>query len=259
MHPFSCHYQTPYSKTLLIACDSNYFMNWGQHCVRSALDNKVAIHCHVVNPTDNILRDVSCIDFKNFSFSYNVFDFSKYHMYERKAYLYTLRYFIALDFFQQNLCHYICILDADTIIKNNPLEIQSNFFVSYSANAEHDWKKVGGNFVIFHIQHKEFVKKLCENIIQKFSQIPDEHSVKQMNKYHRGNTIGLDQSCLAITLKELNYSNCIQVPNTEIPLVSKHQSVNSYVWSLTGGNKKNNPQIANFLQNKYAGIIGKNF
>lgn len=242
----------PFRETILIACDVQYFKTWGIYCINSALLTDNPIHCHVVNPDNETISLLLSLNSNNFSYSYNKIDLSEYHALKKRSYYYVLRYFIAEFLFKHNFVDRLYICDTDVIFRKKLAINNYSLFISYNKNASSEWKKVGGNFLIISKLHSEFCGLLVNEINLELQSGKNYKEIATLGKIEKANLIGLDQVCVARTIEKYGYANKIDSIQEDIPIISKHFGVNSFIWTLTGGNKKDNLSVKEYLEKEYS-------
>jgi hypothetical protein len=223
---------------VVFSCDDVYFHDYGIFNLKSCINSSLYPHCHIINPSTKTLDVIE--EYKDkASFSIENLSIDKLNPYLLKTYYYCARFFIAKDLFEKSYSIKLWITDADIIFNKKPF-MNNNVKLGISYNKEYLdlWKQTQASLIYITKDKKKFLDQVIDEYLKKITVINFNSIETIVDKYEKGNLIGLDQVCMSIVLsryylEDKNFINLHDMPNL------KSKNNNSDVTILVGKNKKN--------------------
>ena len=233
---------------VIFQCDDYYFYNFGIYNLLSCNEVGQDVHIHLINPSNKLVSDLINADLDiKLGISYETVN-TLINQYKLKSYYYCARYFIAQELFEKNFIDSAYITDCD-IIFNKKITFEKNVSLGILHYPYHNnlWKQTGANFTYVTSQRRSFIDNTINEYISRLENTNFDLISDKMDKITKANIFALDQVCMSLALqKETNFTNLAEIPK----FCSKHRD--SDIWSLTGGNQKNDPKVHDFLKNKFS-------
>jgi hypothetical protein len=217
-------YKQPKQNTYVFACDDNYFLKYGVSCLNSAKETGNNIHCHILNPQQNTVKNIQRIsnesDFVSFSTSQET---NKNKL--NPGYYTNMRFDLIDDLFKYS--NKIAIIDTDSIFLQNSMNIFEHDIGIHERNLSSPAEKerVLTGFVL--------ISKCCVKFIE----------ILQKKRKSIGNYWFSDQIAMARTIIE--YKKCqefLNIKYRKVPLsyIDYTFQDDSYIWSGKGERKNDN-------------------
>lgn len=219
---------------VVFACDDIYFQTYGIHNISSCVNSGLIPHCHIINPSEFSKEKI----LKNNKVSFSFENIKIEDEYKLKTYYYCARFFIARDLFNKFNVKELWISDADVLFNKKPMIPKNKFLgLSYNADQISLWKQTQASLIYIHQSKKDFLSKVIDTYLEKFSSTDFTVLDTLVGKYERGNILGLDQVCMTIVFNKF-YQNDPEFINLHsIPNLKSKNRDESAVTILIGKNK----------------------
>lgn len=226
--------------SICFSCDSIYFKRYGQYTLQSAIKTHQVAHCHIINPSSDVLDIIDKFKEFNVSFSIENLEISKLHKYQLLSYYFCSRFFVAELLFNNFEIEYLWITDTDVLFDQyigRPDD--KKLCVDYDPNADNLWKKTTGNIIYVNSDKKHFLNLVINEYIKRYNQINFNLIADDADKLTRGNLIGLDQVSMSVVI-ENNFLNDQEFSGLGIIPNLKGKTRGSVkVWTPVGKSKDN--------------------
>jgi len=238
---------------VIFQCDDYYFYNFGIYNLLSCNNVGQDVHIHLINPSNKLVLDLTNAKLDiNLGISYETIDIN-INQYKLKSYYYCSRYFITKELFDKQLIKSAYITDCDIVFnKKIVFENDISLGVLYYPKHKNLWKQTGANFTFVTHYRSEFIENTIQEYKKRLANTNFQIITDKMDKIEKANIFALDQVCMSLALqKEKHFTNLAELPH----FISKQRDSN--IWSLTGGQQKNDPKVHEFLKNKFSNELDR--